>query len=49
MVFLAEHKESIPEKDLLSWTFDDLPYDADKPVSEIPRIRPRAERFLGIH
>jgi hypothetical protein len=32
MVFLAERKAHIPTKDLLSWTFDELPYDWDKPV-----------------
>ena len=33
MPFLAERKLPIPNKDLLSWTFDEPHYDVDKPVS----------------
>jgi hypothetical protein len=33
MVFLAEKKVTIPTKDLLSWIFDDVPYDQHEPVS----------------
>ena len=33
MVFLANDMMSIPTTDLVSWMFDDLPYDPDKPVS----------------
>ncbi|PQE27174.1 AMP-binding enzyme protein [Rutstroemia sp. NJR-2017a WRK4] len=32
MVFLAEKKVTIPTKDLLSWTFDDVPYNQDDPI-----------------
>lgn len=31
--FLATEHHPVPSKDLLSWTFDDLPYDWDEPVS----------------
>ena len=33
MVFLAEQVVPVPAKDILSWIFDDLPYDGDTPVS----------------
>ncbi len=33
MVFLSEQTIPVPTKDLVSWIFDELPYDADKPVS----------------
>jgi hypothetical protein len=33
MPFLAKENVPIPTKDLLSWAFDDLAYDWDKPVS----------------
>ena len=33
MVFLAEHKVPVPEKDLVSWIFDHVPYNEDQPVS----------------
>lgn len=33
MPFLAKENVPIPTKDLLSWAFDDLSYDWDKPVS----------------
>lgn len=32
MVFLAERTVAIPTKDILSWTFDQVPYDIDEPV-----------------
>jgi hypothetical protein len=32
MPFLAEQKLPIPNKDLLSWMFDEPGYDVDKPV-----------------
>lgn len=35
MPFLAEETIPIPNKDILSWTFDNPQYDQDKPVSEI--------------
>jgi len=33
MPFLAQEHIGIPNKDLLSWMFDEQVYDADKPVS----------------
>lgn len=33
MVFLAERTIPVPEKDLISWIFDEVPYDQDQPVS----------------
>jgi hypothetical protein len=33
MPFLAKEHHPVPTKDLLSWTFDDLSYDWDDPVS----------------
>lgn len=33
MPFFAQEQFPIPNKDLLSWTFDDLSYDMDEPVS----------------
>lgn len=33
MVFLAEQILPIPEKDILSWIFDEVPYNQDQPVS----------------
>jgi len=33
MPFHAENKISIPNKDILSWTFDDVRYDPNEPVS----------------
>jgi len=33
MPFLAQEKLPIPNKDLLSWTFDEPGYDLDKAVS----------------
>ena len=33
MVFLSEHTVPVPEKDLVSWIFDHVPYDQDQPVS----------------
>ncbi|KAF2088761.1 acetyl-CoA synthetase-like protein [Saccharata proteae CBS 121410] len=32
MPFLAEETYAIPNKDILSWIFDDIEYDVDKPV-----------------
>lgn len=32
MPFLAEETFKIPNKDLLSWIFDDQKHDVDKPV-----------------
>lgn len=32
MVWLAEETVPIPAKDILSWMFDDVPYDPDEPV-----------------
>jgi hypothetical protein len=32
MPFPAEEQIAIPNKDLLSWMFDNQQYDADKPV-----------------
>ena len=42
MVFLAEEILPVPGKDTLSWVFDDLSYDPDKPVSLILAICPGA-------
>lgn len=33
MVFLSERSVSIPNKDILSWIFDDPKFDQDEPVS----------------
>lgn len=33
MPFLAQEHVSIPNKDILSWIFDDQSFDLDKPVS----------------
>jgi hypothetical protein len=33
MVFKAEKTVSIPNKDLISWTFDDNKFEQDEPVS----------------
>ena len=33
MVFLTERTVPVPEKDLISWIFDHVPYDQDQPVS----------------
>ena len=33
MVFLAEETIPVPAKDIVSWIFDDVPYDQDQPVS----------------
>ena len=33
MVFLAEQTIPLPEKDVISWIFDEVPYDQDQPVS----------------
>jgi 4-coumarate--CoA ligase len=33
MPFLAKEHISVPNKDLLSWMFDDQTYDKDAPVS----------------
>jgi hypothetical protein len=35
MPFLAEQHLPIPNKDLLSWMFDDPGFDVDKPVSAL--------------
>lgn len=32
MVFLAEQVLPIPQKDLISWIFDEVPYDQDQPI-----------------
>lgn len=37
MPFLAEEHIAIPTTDLLSWMFDKQTYDADKPVSILPK------------
>ena len=39
MPFLSERSAHIPTKDLISWTFDDLSYDWDKPIY-IDQARP---------
>lgn len=36
MVFLAEKTVDIPTKDLLSWIFDNIPYDQDAMVRYLP-------------
>ena len=36
MVFLAEETIPVPTKDILSWIFDDAPYDQHKPVCDAP-------------
>jgi hypothetical protein len=36
MPFLAERHVEIPNKDILSWTFDEQRFDIDKPVSFSP-------------
>lgn len=35
MPFLANEHIDVPNKDILSWIFDDISYDWDKPVSDI--------------
>lgn len=32
MVFLAEQTIPVPQTDLISWIFDEVPYDQDKPI-----------------
>ena len=34
MVFLAKETIPVPTKDILSWIFDDAPYDQHKPVCD---------------
>ena len=34
MVFLAEQTLPIPQKDINSWIFDEVPYDQDQAVSD---------------
>ena len=34
-MFKAEKAVAIPNKDLISWTFDDNKFDQDEPVSHI--------------
>ena len=36
MVFLAKESIPVPTKDILSWIFDDVPYDQHKPVCDAP-------------
>ena len=36
MVFLAKETIPVPTKDILSWIFDDVPYDPNKPVCDAP-------------
>ena len=36
MVFLAKETIPVPTKDILSWMFDDVPYDQHKPVCDPP-------------
>jgi 4-coumarate--CoA ligase len=43
MLFLAEEHIAVPNKDLLSWMFDDQTYDKDAPV------RIAQEDSLGLH
>ena len=33
MVFIAEKIVPVPTQDILSWIFDNVPYNQDKPVS----------------
>ena len=33
MVFLAEKTVPVPNKDIISWIFDEVPYHQDQPVS----------------
>lgn len=37
MIFEPTERTLLPTKDLLSYIFDDPPYDQDKPVGIIPR------------
>lgn len=37
MIFEPAERTLLPTKDLLSYIFDDPPYDQDKPVGFIPR------------
>lgn len=38
MVFLAKETIPVPTKDILSWIFDEVPYDQHKPVCDAPRM-----------
>jgi 4-coumarate--CoA ligase len=48
MPFLAKEHHPVPTKDLLSWTFDDLSYDWDDPVSP-PQPPPTLQRETYIN
>lgn len=37
MPFLAEETFKVPNKDLLSWIFDEQKHDVDKPVGDVSR------------
>ena len=50
-MFKAERLIAIPNKDILSWTFDDNQFDQDEPVSHIysicnRRLKTRTEQIL---
>lgn len=47
MVFLAEQTVPVPTKDIISWIFDDLSYDGDKPVSTSHRLGMRCMEQQG--
>ena len=61
MVFLAEQTIPVPPKDIVSWIFDEVPYDQDQPVSNhtfrtlstkglnIPRITAEHSNLQDLH
>ena len=48
MVFLAEKIVPVPTQDILSWIFDEIPYDQDKPVSGEALDRHRSSPRRGL-
>lgn len=46
MPFLAEEHIKIPNKDLLSWMFDDQKYDQDEPVGNMVIVQSHWLTFL---
>ena len=47
MVFLAKETIPVPTKDILSWIFDDVPYNQHKPVCDAPKtIFNKAAKYL---
>ena len=47
MVFLAQETIPVPTQDILSWIFDDVPYDQHKPVCDAPI--PVSNRQLNLY